>query len=475
MGWLEGLRPQVDDPTWERIQAFQGTRLRDAAPLSILLDQLPAGLPIHQTLTGEVDAEQAKLFQGRWQATRTLLDSIRLGLRPAGHPRARERAAVFLVALVLRAEEILADPKPRALRIRALADYYASQAAVLLHAWPGLPQPWEIEVHWQALGPGVRHGRLVGASAVGPVHVNLLHAERATLTTLDCRGLDFAATAEARGALGAVSGGFFLYSEPHIAPPCARHDPVGLLVDDGRLHTLPLLRRGALVQEGERTSISVVSLAGATLEVAGVRVRIDGVNGGQGVVLYNRAQGDRAPAAGAVLVGDAVVGHGRDIPVNGAVLTGCALPLGTVHWTGAPRAAVAGGPLLVQAGQVRVERAPEDLCGGAPPVTFSQDETFDQNLLPRMAVGLDGDGALWFCAVDGRDLDVAPGLTLHQTGRLLANLGCHTVLNLDGGSSKRMWVRGQGIVDLPATGVRVDGKGGGAARPVHTAVLVSSP
>ncbi len=107
-----------------------------------------------------------------------------------------------------------------------------------------------------------------------------------------------------------------------------------------------------------------------------------------------------------------------------------------------------------------------------PPVTFSQDETGDRNLLPRLAAGLDDAGRLHLAAVDGRHLDRALGLTLAGTADLMRALGCHTATNLDGGSSKRMVVRGR-IVDLPSTEVR----GGGAAaqarsRPVHTAVLM---
>ena len=89
----------------------------------------------------------------------------------------------------------------------------------------------------------------------------------------------------------------------------------------------------------------------------------------------------------------------------------------------------------------------EDFQKSAPPVTFSQDETFDQNLLPRMAAGIDSQGTLFFAAIDGRNFHRAPGMTLEQTARWMQALGCITAMNLDGGSSKRMVVQNQ-VVDF---------------------------
>ena len=95
----------------------------------------------------------------------------------------------------------------------------------------------------------------------------------------------------------------------------------------------------------------------------------------------------------------------------------------------------------------------DHVAGSAPPVTFSQDETYDQNLLPRMAVGLDAHNRLVFAAVEGRDFSRAPGFTLAMTADLMRALGCVQAMNLDGGSSKRMVVGGR-LVDLSTTEVR---------------------
>jgi hypothetical protein len=139
------------------------------------------------------------------------------------------------------------------------------------------------------------------------------------------------------------------------------------------------------------------------------------------------------------------------------------------------RDAMAGGPMLLKGGRATLDLHCEDFVGTAPPATFSQDETFDQNLLPRLAAGLDAAGRLLLCAVDGRNFARAPGLTLGSTARLLQALGCETAMNLDGGSSKRMVLGGR-VLDLPTTELLADGEPGDApVRPVHTALLLHAP
>ncbi|MBL4850498.1 MAG: phosphodiester glycosidase family protein, partial [Planctomycetes bacterium] len=179
----------------------------------------------------------------------------------------------------------------------------------------------------------------------------------------------------------------------------------------------------------------------------------------------------------------AVVGHTvvavshapLEVPLAGFVLE---IPAEVVVATGdrveyqlprpLPRAAMAGGPLLLGPGALELSR--EDFCGTAPPLTFSQDETYDRNLLPRMGVGLTSEGELVVVAVDGRNVERAPGLTLRATGQLLEALGCVRAMNLDGGSSKRMVVSGR-VVDLSSTEVLTQGPDPALVRPVHSAVL----
>jgi len=65
------------------------------------------------------------------------------------------------------------------------------------------------------------------------------------------------------------------------------------------------------------------------------------------------------------------------------------------------------------------------------------------------------------------------GMTLGELANLMITCGCHTAINLDGGSSKRMLVNGK-VVDLPSTELLSKGNGKKRIRPVHTAILISS-
>ena len=131
---------------------------------------------------------------------------------------------------------------------------------------------------------------------------------------------------------------------------------------------------------------------------------------------------------------------------------------------------MAGGPRLLREGRIELDLVRQDFAGSAPPLTFSQDETFDQNRLPRMAAGLDASGVLFLVAIDGRNIERALGSTLRQTAALCRALGCVDAMNLDGGSSKRMIVEGE-VVDLSTTEVIASGASA-RVRPVHSAIVV---
>ncbi|MCB9692199.1 MAG: phosphodiester glycosidase family protein [Alphaproteobacteria bacterium] len=430
-----------------------------------LLEACRADLPdlaarVRGHLAQEVDAAQAAMFARRLTSVAGLLEELG---EPVG--------SLFIVGLVRRVTEVLADQAPRALRVRAVVDYFYSRAAVELHAdGPGRPYAELLDaVRWADVGPGVRHALLDGPGPLGPLHVNLLAVRDRRLHAVDDRPTgDLVARVRAEGAMAGVSGGFFLYSEPDIAPPCRRTDPVGLFVSAGEVVNPPVFARGALLQDPDgRVHIDRLGLPGCRFTHAGRTVEVT-----PGVA-FTRADGPEAPTSGLLVVGRTVVGHGRVVPVGGFVLLGLDAPVGATLDVDLPRAVhtgIAGGPILVAPdGPVR-DLHLEDFRGSAPPITFSQDETYDQNLLPRMAAGLRDDGTLLFAAVDGRNLERAPGLTLAATAELLAAAGCTVAVNLDGGSSKRMVV-GDRVVDLPSTEV-VAGATEHRVRPVHTALLV---
>ncbi len=454
------------EPRWVQVLRAFGGWAPEAGPDLESFETQAQPQVVVQALAGEVDAAQAAMFARRLVAVDRLL-------RQNPRPEAR----LLRVGLLHRIPEILAAPPPRALRVRACVDFYFSQAAALQHEDPLAPRIEELTggLAWSAIDRGLDHALLEGVSRWGPLHVNLLRVRGPRrLRCVDLRGRPgrFAEQSLAEGALAAVSGGFFLYSEPDIAPPSTRGDPVGLLVSEGRVLSPPALRRTALRAQDGRCWFERIGLEGWTVRGR----RIAGVNRpellGRELVAFNRAWTEPVSWPHARhLIGQALV-EGSGVPLNGALLCWpeAAEAPGPVE-LGLPGEAMAGGPVLLRGGRLCLDLVAEDFAGSAPPITFSQDETYDQNLLPRMAAGLLPDGGLIFAAVDGRNLDRAPGLTLGQTARLLRAVGCEEAMNLDGGSSKRMVVRGR-VVDLPSTEVLAGGSGGQQVRPVRSAILV---
>lgn len=438
---------------------------------------------LERALADEVDAAQARMFCRRLFA----VDVVLAGLADADSPDAR----VLRVGLHKRAVGILAASPPRASRVRALADFYYSQAGLLTHARRAGDAPQLRELVGSAtfvdVAPGIRHATIDGPSAVGPVHVNclLVDPRNVDVSVIDCRdavrrGESFEAHAGPQ-CDAAISGGFFLYSEPDIDSPSARYDPVGLLVRDGVVENASTFARAAvLVDDAGMVRVRRTSVHDHRLRIGPHELTVTRA--------FNRATTEVGPDEPSLaIVGRRVVGRGRRlaVPLNGFVVPVpehvASHDHDDVHYSPPAlddrlvQSGIAGGPMLVEAGQRVLDLRREDFWGSAPPVTFSQDETGDTNLLARMAVGQRDDGSLVAVAVDGRNFERALGMTLSTVAELMLDLGCHSAANMDGGSSKRMLIAGR-TVDLPSTEV-VTGSGGAAEtriRPVHTAMLFRS-
>jgi len=106
---------------------------------------------------------------------------------------------------------------------------------------------------------------------------------------------------------------------------------------------------------------------------------------------------------------------------------------------------IGGFPLLVHDGGVRARPCDGLLC----------------QLHPRTGVGLTSEGHVLFVVVDGRQED-SRGITLLEFARILRDLGAIDALNLDGGGSTTMVVKGS-IVNDPS---------GGFERPTSSVVLI---
>lgn len=111
--------------------------------------------------------------------------------------------------------------------------------------------------------------------------------------------------------------------------------------------------------------------------------------------------------------------------------------------------ALGGGPRLVNNG--RAEVAQEG---------FRSDVT--QGLGPRTAIGLDSAGRYIIVVVDGRRPNYSTGLTLQELAYTMQKLGAVNAVNLDGGGSTAMTLRGK-LVNRPSDG---------SERSVSNALLV---
>ena len=102
----------------------------------------------------------------------------------------------------------------------------------------------------------------------------------------------------------------------------------------------------------------------------------------------------------------------------------------------------------------------QDIVGGAGllvhrgvPVTDWSNEQlaarFDTDRHPRTMIGTGRDGTIWLVTVDGRDPLLSLGMSFRELQRLAQRLGMSYALNLDGGGSTTMVVKGK-VVNHPS-------------------------
>jgi exopolysaccharide biosynthesis protein len=123
-------------------------------------------------------------------------------------------------------------------------------------------------------------------------------------------------------------------------------------------------------------------------------------------------------------------------------------------WARAPDI-VGGAGLLILDGREIDDWTEEELSRG-----------FDTTRHPRTMIGTGGDGAMWLVTVDGRQPELSLGMTFEELKTLARRIGLRSALNLDGGGSTTMVVKGGRIVNHPS-----DPTG---PRPVSDAILVLS-
>jgi hypothetical protein len=131
---------------------------------------------------------------------------------------------------------------------------------------------------------------------------------------------------------------------------------------------------------------------------------------------------------------------------------GWIIPTDIVH-------AISGGPMLLRDGTA---------------LTYADDDELARNRHPRTSVCVAPGRTIDLMVADGRTPEAA-GLSLPELAAVMRACGCTTAMNLDGGGSSTMWVRGKrptGVVSHPSDDRRFDVFG---ERAVGTAVIVIAP
>lgn len=94
-----------------------------------------------------------------------------------------------------------------------------------------------------------------------------------------------------------------------------------------------------------------------------------------------------------------------------------------------------------------------------------QPSTFTDMRHPRTLIGTDRKGAIWLVVIDGRQPEHSVGMTFAELVRLCDRLELHNALNLDGGGSTTMVVKGQ-VLNRPSDA--------GGPRAVSDAIIVTA-
>lgn len=234
--------------------------------------------------------------------------------------------------------------------------------------------------------------------------------------------------------------------------------PIGTLMIDGKLITGPMYDRVALGVFDDGFDVARVSLD-AKVKSGGEVIPVDNLNQQRTlsthVLLYTPDWGKKSPSSPKygwqVAVSDnkiISVGAGQcEIPQDGYVLVGPKSKLAALQsgkkikltmktlpeWKDVKHI-ISGGPYLVKNGDVYVDVTAQKLHS----ITGKN---------PRSAIGYTADGRLILVAVDGRE-GASVGLTLTELANFMKSIGCTNAINLDGGGSTVMYVKGK-IVNNP--------------------------
>ncbi|MDD3002091.1 MAG: phosphodiester glycosidase family protein [Candidatus Riflebacteria bacterium] len=295
------------------------------------------------------------------------------------------------------------------------------------------------DVHILKIGPQAFKG------SIYPALANEGIAQRETLSSM----------AKRYNAIVGINAGYFT----------SRGDPLGTLIIGRKLVSSPLYGRSVFgITEDDAVVFGNPEFSG-TIKASSFSVPITAINQprrGNSITVYTSEYADstRTEETGIeiILIKGKIVGiqeNDATIPPDGVVVSAGGkytelfeqLKLGEtidINYSVAPpwntiRQAVCGGPRLIENGNISINYA---------------EEKFDPSLVsarhPRTAIGLSFDGDLIMTVIDGRTKQNA-GMTLKELALYLQKMGIRHAINLDGGGSSTMVVKGR-IVNAPSDG-----------------------
>lgn len=285
------------------------------------------------------------------------------------------------------------------------------------------------------------------------------------------------------GAIAGVNADYFPWTG----------DPLGVMIAGGELVSEPMDRAAIGFTDLGQVFVDRVSFSGKITAASGAEWPVRGINRSRGaneMIVYAPIYGQKTGLRDgiefaikfdgrirhgvdipAVVAGAPAVACGMDIPKDGALINahgraaewvlkyvriGSQITLRFDVTAESGRSwndvveAVGGGPLLIRGGQVYIDASQE---------RFKSDMSSTRH--PRTAAGVDDHGGLLLVTVDGRQ-SISQGAALSELARVMKNLGAVDALNLDGGGSTAMSVRGVSV-NSPCEGLE---------RPVANALVL---
>lgn len=306
---------------------------------------------------------------------------------------------------------------------------------------------------------GIKHIKMVKYYNGKPVKINVVEMNNKVASNYEVKPAIASVTlpnkrtvrniAQRTNSIVAINGGFF---KPQTGVP------LGTLMIDKKIYTGPIYDRVALGIFKDGYDVGRVQLDGKIIG-NNQEIKIDNINQprmlSSYILAYTRDWGKYAPVSPQYGVQLQVVGNKitaasanpLSIPENGYVLVGPKSKLGKLFgadyvdveiktnpkWENVQHI-ISGGPYLLKDNQIFIDMTAQKLqsIGGRN---------------PRTAIGYTEDNNLILVAVDGRE-GSSVGLTLVELAKLMKTLGCTNAINLDGGGSTVMYIKGQ-IVNHP--------------------------